>query len=132
MTVVFLGWASERTTRIYGKGDAEEFEKVPLLTEVVFSGSDETVYAVWGYDSEGDGSPDVRDTYYAVSTILNGEGTGHRITPENPFVKEGADQEFAIAAESGYAVRTIAVNGETRYITTMRRRASTEHGRLKG
>ena len=116
MTVVFLGWASERTTRIYGKGDAEEFEKVPLLTEVVFSGSDETVYAVWGYDSEGDGSPDVRDTYYAVSTILNGEGTGHRITPENPFVKEGADQEFAIAAESGYAVRTIAVNGETRYI----------------
>jgi hypothetical protein len=59
--VLFLGWSAEKTTQIYGRADAEELAKVPLLTEVTFSDRSETVYAVWGYDIEGNNVPDVKE-----------------------------------------------------------------------
>lgn len=113
--VLFIGWSATKTTQIYGKEDAAEFEKIALLTEVTFTDSNETVYAVWGYDSDGDNTPDVQDTYYTVTTVLNGEGTGHSITPENPLVKAGESQTFTISAAKGYAVKTIAVDNGVVY-----------------
>lgn len=113
--VLFIGWSATKTTQIYSKEDAAEFEKIALLTEVTFTDSNETVYAVWGYDSDGDNTPDVQDTYYTVTTVLNGEGTGHSITPENPLVKAGESQTFTISAAKGYAVKTIAVDNGVVY-----------------
>ena len=112
MSVLFLGWSEQKTEKIYGKGDAAEFKNLSLVTEVVFEKNSQTVYAVWGYDSEDDGKADVLETYHKVTTVLSGEGEGHSISPEAPLVKHGERQEFTITAADGHAVASIAVDGE--------------------
>lgn len=112
--VVFLGWSKEKTTQIYGKEDKAAFQSVTLVKTVTFAEANETVYAVWGYQSEGNDKPDVQEDYWQVTTSLSG-GDGSKITPENPLVKDGADQEFTITAGSSYALKTIAVDGNTQY-----------------
>ena len=55
--VVFMGWTEQRDTTIYTKDDAAP----ALSTEVTFGTGDITVYAVWGYDEDGDNIPDVTE-----------------------------------------------------------------------
>lgn len=109
--VIFIGWMRNSDDgKIYRNGDS-----VPdIIKNVEFDGKDITVYAAWGYDTDGDKVPDVKDTYYTVTTEVAGD-KGGRITPENPTVKKDSKQEFTIKANDGYALKTIAVNNEIKY-----------------
>jgi len=61
--VVFIGWTEQMDATIYAKDDA-----VPALsTEVTFGAGDITVYAVWGYDEDGDNFPDVTERQITFS-----------------------------------------------------------------
>ena len=60
------------------------------------SSEDKTVYAVWGYDTNGDGKPDVQDESYGITASVDG-GNGS-ITPPTRYVLAGTDAEFTITA----------------------------------
>ena len=70
--VVFLGWTAEKDTKIYGRADSEP----ETISEIdVTAGEDVTVHAVYGYDENEDGTPDVRQTLVELSFDANG-GSG--------------------------------------------------------
>lgn len=53
--VIFIGWSETNDSgKIYNKGD-----RIPNLIQSVTMDSNKTVYAVWGLDEDGDGTPDV-------------------------------------------------------------------------
>lgn len=80
--VVFIGWATQQTSKIYSRTDAAP----TCITKLTFADKDETVYAAWGYDEDNDGTADVLETY-SLTYDLNG-GTGN--TPESRFnIKKG-------------------------------------------
>ena len=70
----FLGWSKTKTS-IYK--DAAPGEGV-LITSITFGENDETVYAVWASDIDGDGEPDYEETKYDLNYDVNGgqNGTG--------------------------------------------------------
>ncbi|NWK12969.1 InlB B-repeat-containing protein, partial [Clostridium cadaveris] len=58
--VVFAGWTEAQDTKIYAQGDTLPSRSL----QVTMPEADKTVYAVYGYDINGDGQPDVdQDTY---------------------------------------------------------------------
>ena len=59
----FLGWSKTKTS-IYK--DAAPGEGV-LITSITFGENDETVYAVWASDIDGDGEPDYEETKYDLN-----------------------------------------------------------------
>ena len=61
--VLFLGWTETPTDKIYGKDDTAP----TLVTEVTIPEGDKTVYAAWGYDKNGEGTPDVVETKYTLT-----------------------------------------------------------------
>ncbi|MCF0122819.1 MAG: InlB B-repeat-containing protein, partial [Ruminiclostridium sp.] len=64
--VVFLGW-SENQFGVLTAANWNTFDKdKDIVTDVTFGSSDITVYAVWGVDSNGDGTPDVYDRYRLI------------------------------------------------------------------
>ena len=72
--VMFLGWTFDIGTvsKIYGSGDI-----VPMMIDrVIISNADVTVYAVWGYDKNGNGIPDVEEIEYTLTYNLNGGELG--------------------------------------------------------
>ena len=70
--VVFLGWTAEKDTKIYSRTDTapETISKIDVT-----AGEDVTVYAVYGCDENGDGTPDVRQILVELSFDPNG-GSG--------------------------------------------------------
>ena len=61
-SVVFIGWSRTKTGQIYGEEDQEAFEKIALLPGRVYIDSTAlTIYAVWGYDTDGNQKPDVTE-----------------------------------------------------------------------
>ena len=75
--VVFLGWSEERIEKIYARGE----EKPELASTIAVPGVEElgdlidnsvTVYAVYGYDMNGDGIADVDQVLAILSFDPNG------------------------------------------------------------
>lgn len=66
--VVMIGWTAEKATKIYAKGDA----KPNVITTATITNADVTVYAVWGYDTNGNGTPDVEENWYKLTYDANG------------------------------------------------------------
>ena len=66
--VVFVGWTSEQTNKIYSKDDAAP----TTVTSVNMVEGGKTVYAAWGYDTDDDGNPDVTETKYTLTYHANG------------------------------------------------------------
>ena len=66
--VVFIGWTETATTQIYGKGDTAP----TTIDKVTMGDEDKTVYAAWGYDTNGNGTPDVEETPYTLTYDANG------------------------------------------------------------
>lgn len=64
---VFYGWSLTKDETLYE--EEPDFEPV---TEVTFSNSDITVYAVWLKDTDGDGTPDYEETKYTLTYNANG------------------------------------------------------------
>ncbi|MCL2549489.1 MAG: InlB B-repeat-containing protein, partial [Methanimicrococcus sp.] len=88
--VLFVGWSSSNVSGILTKDDV-----LPAtMTETVYIEDDDaTVYAVWGYDTTGNGKPDISDEKYRVIYNTN-DGTG------------GPGIEINILAQNGYVLKT--------------------------
>ena len=70
--VVFLGWTAEKDETIYERGGTAP---ETLSTIDVKAGEDQTVYAVYGFDENEDGIPDVTQRLVELSFDPNG-GSG--------------------------------------------------------
>ena len=70
--VVWIGWTAEQDTAIYERETAS-FNPSHLLTTVTISNKDETVYALWGYDENGNRTADVLEQTATITfRIANG------------------------------------------------------------
>lgn len=108
--VAFVGWSLTDNDTIYGLDDS--YDPSILADTVDVSSENKTVYAVWGYDTNGDGKPDVQDESYGITASVDG-GNGS-ITPPTRYVLAGANAEFTIKPEENYALDTVKI--ETRDI----------------
>ena len=68
--VLFMGWKETLDTRIYAFNDT-----APTIMSTIFINGNKTVYAVWGYDENANGIPDVFEETYDIIYDNNG-GTG--------------------------------------------------------
>ena len=108
--VAFVGWSETQHSDIYGLDDS--YDDSILAATVDVSSENKTVYAVWGYDTNGDGKPDVQDESYGITASVDG-GNGS-ITPPTRYVIAGTDAEFTITPDTNYALDTVKI--ETRDI----------------
>ena len=72
--VVFIGWSAVKTDKIYGADDVSP----NVVKTVANTNRDAEVFAVWGYDADGNATPHILEKTYSVSYDLNGgvEGSG--------------------------------------------------------
>ena len=63
--VVFIGWSTTQTNKIFAAG--EDYGDV--VSQVTFKDQDITVYAVWGYDENGDGIADAQQIVITPADI---------------------------------------------------------------
>lgn len=103
--VAFVGWSETQHSDIYGLND--NYDDSILADTVDVSSEDKTVYAVWGYDTNGDGKPDVQDESYGITASVDG-GNGS-ITPLTRYVIAGTDAEFTITPDTNYALDTVTI-----------------------
>ena len=103
--VAFVGWSETQHSDIYGLDDS--YDDSILAATVDVSSENKTVYAVWGYDTNGDGKPDVQDESYGITASVDG-GNGS-ITPPTRHVIAGTDAEFTIQPEENYALDTVTI-----------------------
>ena len=103
--VAFVGWSETQHSDIYGLDD--NYDPSILAATVDVSTTDATVYAVWGYDSNGDGKPDVQDESYGITASVDG-GNGS-IMPSSLHVIAGMDAAFTITPEENYALDTVTI-----------------------
>ena len=68
--VLFLGWSAADNDKIYARGDAK-----PALITASDVLADTTVYAVYGFDQNGDGKADVNQTFITLHYDANGGKT---------------------------------------------------------
>ena len=73
--VVMIGWTATKDTKIYAKNDTAP----TLLTNAEITNADVTVYAVWGYDRNGNGQPDIDEDLYTLTYDANGGSFGEAI-----------------------------------------------------
>lgn len=66
-TVVFIGWTVTQKNSIFSRADTAP----TTITKVTFGSANKTVYAVWGYDENNNGTADVLETY-TLTYDLNG------------------------------------------------------------
>lgn len=102
--VAFVGWSLTDNDTIYGLDDS--YDPSILAATVNVSTADATVYAVWGYDTNGDGKPDVQDESYVITASAGANGS---ITPLTRYVLAGANAEFTIKPEENYALDTVTI-----------------------
>ncbi|MCL2333954.1 MAG: hypothetical protein FWC52_04105, partial [Candidatus Methanoplasma sp.] len=99
-------------TGVLAKGDT-----VPaLVTSVTISGNDETVYAIWGIDTNSNGIPDVLEDpnqpEHKQYTITATADSGSTITPSGKVaVLQGNSQTFTFKAKVGYTITEVVIDG---------------------
>ena len=74
IAILFVGWSSAPAPVILEAADTGALSS--LVTSVTISGADATVYAVWGYDRDASGTPDVLDVQFSVKYNVNGGNAG--------------------------------------------------------
>lgn len=96
--MIFIGWTTERDTKIYSASD----EKGPTTVETLTLTADDEVYAVWGYDANEDGTPDVEETdKYSLTydtNAMEGDTVSGSVSDANKYVSK---QTVALADGSG-------------------------------
>lgn len=121
--VVFMGWSKTEDTKIYSVND----NRPETVTEIdIAANNDNKVYAVWGFDGDGDGTPDINNQTHMI-TVTTGEGGSAKVeysynqtqtgtladsTPKTYYVVDGENLTVKITAESDMAVDTITVDGK--------------------
>jgi uncharacterized repeat protein (TIGR02543 family) len=66
--IIFIGWTETADSKIYAKDDTAP----TTIANVTIIDDDITVYAVWGYDTNDNGTPDVFEPLYTLSYDANG------------------------------------------------------------
>ncbi len=117
--VAFLGWSATQDTKIYSVNDTYP---TTIIANTKID-ANKTVYALWGYDSAGDGIADLdRETHQiTVNSGENGSASAQYggKTSKTAAAKtiynviDGDDLTIQIQPDSGYAVKTITVDGTT-------------------
>lgn len=102
--VAFVGWSLDKKDTIYGLDNG--YDPSILAATVDVSSEDTTVYAVWGYDTNGDGTPDVQDESYTITASAGDNGS---ITPPTRHVIAGKNAEFTITPDTNYALDTVTI-----------------------
>ena len=63
--VVLIGWTAKADTTIYDKSNADKMPNV--IDNIAIVDKNEDVYALWGYDRNGNGKPDVDEDQYTLT-----------------------------------------------------------------
>ena len=78
--VLFLGWTETQTNKIYTKNDIAP----TTVSNVTILDADKTVYAAWGYDKNGEGTPDVFENKYKLLYDSNAQtGNAGNVPTDN-------------------------------------------------
>jgi len=99
-----------------GMADAHQAAEDERATEQYSGGDDGSEYLPWGNDDSGGGGGGGDDYYYtpATYTITATAGTGGGISPSgSTSVTEGNSMTFTIAANSGYTISDVRVDGSS-------------------
>lgn len=97
-TARFVGWSKTQIDRILSQGDTMP---AGVVEQVTFTDSSITVYAVWGWDTDNDGKPDITQN----PSITSSAGKNGSIAPEGKvYVPAGNSQKFDFTPDTGYAV----------------------------
>ena len=107
--VVFVGWSEKEDDILYKKGDyLPDTVLYKPGTQVTIADADKTLYAVWGYDKNENGTADVLEKLTLTYDINGGYGT--EPVDRNPYMKgdqvtlETEALPVHVAAEDGTAV----------------------------
>ena len=104
-TARFVGWSKTQIDRILSQGDTMP---AGVVEQVTFTNSDITVYAVWGWDTNDDGKPDITQN----PSITSSAGENGSIAPEGKvYVPAGNSQKFDFTPDTGYAVDRVTIDG---------------------
>ena len=108
-TARFVGWSKTQIDRILSQGDTMP---AGVVEQVTFTDSSITVYAVWGWDTDNDGKPDITQN----PSITSSAGENGSIAPEGKvYVPAGRSQKFDFTPGTGYAVDRVTIDG-TAYV----------------
>lgn len=125
--VVFMGWSKTKDTKIYSVNDT--YPEESIVDQIDIAGDSE-VYAVWGFDGDGDGTPDINNRTHMI-TVTTGEGGSAEVeysynktqtgaladsTTEIYYVVDGENLTVKITADNGMAVDTITVDNGKPYV----------------
>ena len=107
--VVFVGWSEKEEDTLYKKGDyLPDTVLYKPGTQVTIADADKTLYAVWGYDKNENGTADVLEKLTLTYDINGGYGT--EPVDRNPYMKgdqvtlETEALPVHVAADDGTAV----------------------------
>ena len=105
--VLFIGWTTDTSAQneVYERGDGDSLPT--LCGRTVTISGDMVVYAVWGLDSDDDGTPDVTEDDHHITATAGPNGS---INPKEAYVSDGGSATFTITPVSGYAVDTITID----------------------
>ena len=112
-TARFVGWSKTQIDRILSQGDTMP---AGVVEQVTFTNSDITVYAVWGWDTNDDGKPDITQN----PSITSSAGENGSIAPEGKvYVPAGNSQKFDFTPDTDqsadkWSTVTVAENTFTR------------------
>ncbi len=85
--VLFIGWSLKDDDKIYERGDTLPNDVLyDVDDKVKINNADVELYAVWGYDKDGGGTPDVFEDSYSLTYDANG-GYGTMPVDKNAYVK---------------------------------------------
>lgn len=110
--VVFIGWTAEKDSKIYAKD-----ETLPAAITKTDIAGDTTVYAVYGYDEDSNGKPDVTETYVTLTYAANGG--------------EGAPASETKALSDGSAAFTVSSTAPTRSEYTFKGWSTAADGKVQ-
>ena len=66
--VLFIGWSLKDDDKIYERGDTLPNDVLyDVDDKVKINNADVELYAVWGYDKDGGGTPDVFEDSYSLT-----------------------------------------------------------------
>ncbi|UQT49231.1 InlB B-repeat-containing protein [Flavonifractor plautii] len=108
-TALFVGWSKTPINSILSQNDTMP---AGVVEQVTFTDSSITVYAVWGWDTDNDGKPDITQN----PSITSSAGKNGSIAPEGKvYVPAGNSQKFDFTPDTGYAVDRGTIDG-TAYV----------------
>jgi len=105
-TALFVGWSKTPINSILSQNDTMP---AGVVEQVTFTDSNITVHAVWGWDTDNDGKPDITEN----PSITSSAGENGSIAPEGKvYVPAGNSQKFDFTPDAGYAVDRVTIDGK--------------------